>query len=75
MKNNKRRKIRVKARKSGLTAMLFIGPQKGAVEAARDAILRLLDARADQRTIRTAISEFARVCSVNNTTVDNFENK
>lgn len=43
MKNNKRRKIRVKARKSGLTA----------------------------------ISEFARVCSVNNTTVDNchFENK
>jgi len=53
------------------TAMMFIGASPATIEAARDGLLRLMEAKADQETIRHAMSMFKEVVSVNGVHVSN----
>lgn len=53
------------------TGINIAGPKKKAVEAARDAILDLLNAGRDEKTTRTAIEAFRSVVEIKNVTVQN----
>lgn len=48
-----------------------IGADRDAVEAARDAVMDILEARADQKTIRAALKSFTRSVSIEGCTFSN----
>lgn len=56
-----------------LTSLISVGADPGTIEAARDALLEIIEAtsgRADAVTI-AAIESFTKLCAVSNTTISN----
>lgn len=57
-------------RKAEGSVGIHVGASKETVVAAREAILDILNAQVENKTIRVALTAFVTVCEVKNTTIE-----